>query len=136
MERTIENYGLTSTFELIDRINCAVTWDDEEIEPCMRELCDRYNIDLDAFFNHEGMFDRTYEDLWDWVTREVYDDAVVHNEYSINNHDYVIVSLDSDEYSQYAVINRLNNNVMFNVYSIGTMRECKQYIKECVDNDD
>ena len=131
----VADYRRMNTFELIDRINGTVTWADEEVEPCMRELCDRYNIDFDNYNDEdESIWD--YEDLWDRVTRKVYDDAVVHNEYSINNHDYVIVSLDSDEYSEYAVINRLNNIVMFNVYSIGTMRECKEYIKECVDNDD
>ena len=117
---------LMSTFELIDRINETISWADEENEPCMRELCNRYHIDFDSYDD--------YEDLWDRVTREVYDDAVVYNEYSINNHDYLIVSLDSDEYSEYAVINRLNNNVMFDVYSIGTMRDCKKYIKELIDN--
>ena len=116
MERTIENYGLMSTFELIDRINCAVTWDDEEIEPCMRELCDRYNIDFDAFFNHEGMFDRTYEDL-------------------INDRDYTIVSLDSDDYSGYAVVDDIYERIMFDVYEIGTMQECKKYVKERIDID-
>ena len=132
----IADYRRMSTFELIDRINCTVTWDDEEIESCMRELCDRYNIDFDAFFNHEGMFDRTYEDLWDRITHDIYEDAYIHDNYEINDHDYSIISLDSDKDTEYAVINRLNNNVMFNVYSIGTMRECKNYIKECVDNDD
>lgn len=130
----IADYRRMNTFELIDRINGTVTWDDEENEPCMRELCDRYHIDFDNYNDEdESIWD--YETLWDRVTREVYDDAVVHNDYSINNHDYLIVSLYSDEYSEYAVINRLNKNVMFNVYSIGTMRECKNYIKERVDND-
>lgn len=130
----VADYRRMNTFELIDRINETVTWADEDIEPCMRELCERYHIDFDNYNDDGSIWD--YEVLWDMITHEVYDDAVVHNEYSINNHDYVIVSLDSDEYSEYAVINRLNNNIMFNVYSIGTMRKCKEYIKECVDNDD
>ena len=124
-----------STFELIDRINCAVTWDDEEIEPCMRELCDRYNIDFDAFFNHEGMFDRTYEDLWDKIIKAVYDDVFVHNQYAINDRDYKIVSLDSDDYSEYAVVDDIYERMMFDVYEIGTMQECKKYVKERIDID-
>ena len=151
MERTIENYGLMSTFELIDRINCAVTWDDEEIELCMRELCDRYNIDFDAFFNHEGMFDRTYEDLWDKIIKavyddvvvhhqyaindRVYDDVVVHHQYAINDRNYTIVSLDSDDYSGYAVVDDIYERIMFDVYEIGTMQECKKYVKERIDID-
>ena len=121
------DYRRMITFELIDRVNDTVTWDDEEVEPCMKELCDRYDIDFDAY--------NDYETLWDKIINEVYDDVVVHSNYSINNRDYIIVSLDSDEYPVLAVVDDVNRRVMFEVYKIGTMRECKDYIKERVDID-
>ena len=124
----IADYRRMNTFELIDRINGTVTWADEEVEPCMRELCDRYHIEFDSYPD--------YEDLWDRITHDIYEDSYIHDNYEINDHDYSIISLDSDKDTEYAVINRLDYNVMFDVYSIGSMRECKEYIKECVDNDD
>ena len=45
----VADYRRMNTFELIDRINETVTWADEEVEPCMRELCDRYGIDFDNY---------------------------------------------------------------------------------------
>ena len=123
----IADYRRMNTFELIDRINETVTWADEEVEPCMRELCDRYDIDFDAY--------NDYETLWDKIISDVYDDVVIHSNYSINNRDYVIVSLDSDDYPVLAVVDDVNHRVMFEVYEIGTMRECKDYIKERIDID-
>ena len=123
----IADYRRMNTFELIDRINGTVTWADEEVEPCMRELCDRYDIDFDAY--------NDYETLWDKIISDVYDDVVIHHNYSINNRDYVIVSLDSDDYPVFAVVDDVNHRVMFEVYEIGTMRECKDYIKERIDID-
>ena len=130
----IADYRRMNTFELIDRINGTVTWADEEVEPCMRELCDRYDIDFDNYNDEdESIWD--YETLWDKIISDVYDDVVIHNNYSINNRDYVIVSLDSDDYPVFAVVDDVNHRVMFEVYEIGTMRECKDYIKEQIDND-
>ena len=130
----IADYRRMNTFELIDRINETVTWADEEVEPCMRELCDRYNIDFDNYNDEdESIWD--YETLWDKIISDVYDDVVIHSNYSINNRDYVIVSLDSDDYPVLAVVDDVNHRVMFEVYEIGTMRECKDYIKERIDND-
>ena len=123
----IADYRRMNTFELIDRINGTVTWADEEVEPCMRELCDRYHIEFNSYPD--------YEDLWDRITHDIYEDAYTHDNYEINDHDYSIISLDSDKDTEYAVINRLDYNVMFDVYSIGTMRECKNYLKEQIDND-
>ena len=123
----VADYRRMITFELIDRINETDTWADEEVEPCMRELCDRYDIDFDAY--------NDYETLWDKIINDVYDDVVVHHNYSINNRDYMIISLDSDDYPVFAVVNDVNHRVMFEVYEIGSMRECKQYIKERVDID-
>ena len=64
----VADYRRMNTFELIDRINNTVTWDDEENEPCMRELCERYNVDFDAYDNYEGIWDQvitTWEEiLW------------------------------------------------------------------------
>ena len=128
------DYRLMSSFELIDRVNRTVSWDDEEIEYCMRELCDRYDIDFDNYNDEdESIWD--YETLWDKIISDVYDDVVIHNNYSINNRDYVIVSLDSDDYPVFAVVDDVNHRVMFEVYEIGTMRECKDYIKERIDID-
>ena len=121
------DYRRMNTFELIDRINETVTWADEEVEPCMKELCDRYDIDFDAY--------NDYETLWDKIISDVYDDVVVHNNYTINNRDYMIVSLDSDDYPVFAVVDDVNHRVMFELYEIGSMRECKNYIKERVDID-
>lgn len=130
----IADYRRMNTFELIDRINETVTWADEEVEPCMRELCDRYNIDFDNYNDEdESIWD--YETLWDKIISDVYDDVVIHSNYSINNRDYVIVSLDSDDYPVFAVVDDVNHRVMFEVYEIGTMRECKDYIKERIDID-
>ena len=123
----IADYRRMNTFELIDRINETVTWADEEVEPCMRELCDRYNIDFDKYDD--------YETLWDQIIREVYDDVVIVHQYAINNRDYAIVFMDSDDYSGYAVIDDVSHRVMFEVYEIGSMKECKNYIKERVDID-
>ena len=124
----VADYRRMSTFELIDRVNMTMMWDEEDNEYCMKELCDRYHIEFDSYPD--------YEDLWDRITHDIYEDAYIYHNYEINDHDYLIISLDSDKNSEYAVINRLDYNVMFEVYEIGTMRECKQYIKECVDNDD
>ena len=121
------DYGLMSSFELIDRINGTISWADEENEPCMKELCDRYNIDFDAYDD--------YEILWDQIIREVYDDVIVVHQYSINNRDYAIVFMDSDDYSEYAVVDNISHRVMFEVYEIGSMRDCKNYIKERIDID-
>ena len=130
----IADYRRMNTFELIDRINGTVTWADEEVEPCMRELCDRYDIDFDNYNDEdESIWD--YETLWDKIISDVNDDVVIHNNYSINNRDYVIVSLDSDDYPVFAVVDDVNHRVMFEVYEIGTMRECKDYIKERIDID-
>ena len=130
----VADYRRMNTFELIDRINETVTWADEEVEPCMRELCDRYNIDFDNYNDEdESIWD--YETLWDKIISDVYDDVVIHSNYSINNCDYVIVSLDSDDYPVFAVVDDVNHRVMFEVYEIGTMRECKDYIKERIDID-
>ena len=130
----VADYRRMNTFELIDRINETVTWADEEVEPCMRELCDRYDIDFDNYNDEdESIWD--YETLWDKIISDVYDDVVIHNNYSINNRDYVIVSLDSDDYPVFAVVDDVNHRVMFEVYEIGTMRECKDYIKERIDID-
>ena len=81
------------------------------------------------------MFDRTYEDLWDKIIKAVYDDVVVHHQYAINDRDYTIVSLDSDDYSGYAVVDDIYERMMFDVYEIGTMQECKKYVKERIDID-
>lgn len=123
----VADYRRMITFELIDRVNETVTWADEEVEPCMRELCDRYDIDFDAY--------NDYETLWDKIISDVYDDVVVHNNYTINNRDYMIVSLDSDDYPVFAVVDDVNHRVMFELYEIGSMRECKNYIKERIDID-
>lgn len=117
-----------STFELIDRINGTVTWADEEVDPCMRELCDRYHIDFNAY--------NDYETLWDSITDKVYEDVVIQCQYMINDHEYAIIYLDSDVCTCYAVVNGADHNYMFDVYESGTMQECKEYIKECVDNYD
>lgn len=121
------NYKLMSSFELIVRINETASWDDEENEYCMRELCDRYNIDFDDYDN--------YEDVWDQIIHAIYNDVVVHHQYAIDDHDYTIVSLDSDDYSEFAVIDDVYEKIMFDVYEIGTMQECKKYIKERIDNE-
>ena len=123
----IADYRTMSSFELIDRINNTVTWDDEENEPCMRELCERYNVDFDAYDN--------YEDIWDQIIRKVYDDVVIHHQYAINNRDYTIAHLESDKYFVYAVVVDIYEKVMFDVYEIGTMQECKKYVKERIDID-
>ena len=117
-----------STFELISLVNEAFTWADDNIEPCMRELCDRYNIDFDAFDD--------YETLWDRITDKVYEDVVIQGQYMINDHEYAIIYLDSDVCTCYAVVNGVDHNYMFDVYESGTMRECKNYVKGCVDDDD
>lgn len=123
----VADYRRMITFELIDRVNETVTWADEEVEPCMRELCDRYDIDFDAY--------NDYETLWDKIISDVYDDVVVHHNYSINSRDYMIVSLDSDDYPVFAVVDDVNHRVMFELYEIGSMRECKNYVKERIDID-
>ena len=123
----IADYRMMSPFELIDRINGTVTWDDEENELCMRSLCERYNIDFDAYDD--------YEILWDKITKAVYDDVVIYHQYAINNRDYTIVSLESDDSSEFAVIDDIYERMMFDVYEVGTMQECKKYIKERIDID-
>ena len=123
----IADYRRMSPFELIDRINGTVTWDDEENEPCMRVLCERYNVNFDSYDD--------YEVLWDRIIREVYNDVVIYHQYAINDHDYTIVSLESDDSSEYAVIDDIYERTMFDVYEIGTMQECKKYVKERIDID-
>ena len=130
----VADYRRMNTFELIDRINNTDTWDDEENEPCMRELCERYNIDFDNYNDEdESIWD--YETLWNMIIKRVYNDVFVHHKYSIDKRKYAIISLDSDDRSEFAVVDEVNHRVMFDVYEIGTMRECKNYIKECVDID-
>ena len=129
----VADYRQMNTFELIDRINNTVTWDDEENEPCMRELCERYNIDFDNYNDDGSIWD--YEVLWDIITHEVYDDVVVHRQYVINDRDFTIVSLESDKYAVYGVVDIVDRNNMFTVYEVGTLRECKNYLKEQIDND-
>lgn len=127
------DYRLMSSFELIDRVNGTVSWDDEENEYCMRELCERYHIDFDNYNDDGSIWD--YEVLWDMITHEVYDDVVVHRQYVINDRDFTIVSLESDKYAVYGVVDIVDRNNMFTVYEVGTMRECKNYLKEQIDND-
>ena len=69
------------------------------------------------------------------ITHEVYDDVVVHRQYVINDRDFTIVSLESDKYAVYGVVDIVDRNNMFTVYEVGTMRECKNYLKEQIDND-
>ena len=123
----VADYRRMNTFELIDRINNTVTWDDEENEPCMRELCDRYCINFDAYGN--------YEDIWDQITKEVYADVFIHHQYAIDDRDYIIVSLGSDDWTEFAVVDDIYEKMMFTVYEIGTMQECKKYVKESIDID-
>ena len=123
----VADYRRMNTFELIDRINNTVTWDDEENEPCMRELCERYNIDFDAYDN--------YEDIWDQIIKEVYADVFIHHQYAIDDRDYTIVSLGSDDWTEFAVVDDIYEKTMFDVYEIGTMQECKKYVKERIDID-
>jgi len=123
----VADYRRMNTFELIDRINGTVTWDDEENEPCMGILCERYNIDFDAYDD--------YEVLWDRIIMEVNGDVFIHHQYTINDRDYAIISLDTDDWSEFAVVDNINDRVMFDVYEIGTMQECKNYIKERIDID-
>ena len=123
----VADYRRMNTFELIDRINNTVTWDDEENEPCMKELCERYNIDFDAYDD--------YEVLWDRIIMEVNGDMFIHHQYTINDRDYAIISLDQDDWSEFAVVDNINDRVMFDVYEIGTMQECKKYVKERIDID-
>ena len=127
------DYRLMSSFELIDRVNGTVSWDDEEDEYCIRELCERYHIDFDNYNDDGSIWD--YEVLWDMITHEVYDDVVVHRQYVINDRDFTIVSLESDKYAVYGVVDIVDRNNMFTVYEVGTMRECKNYLKEQIDND-
>ena len=127
------DYRLMSSFELIDRVNRTVSWDDEENEYCMRELCERYHIDFDNYNDDGSIWD--YEVLWDMITHEVYDDLVVLRQYSINDRDFAIVSLESDKYAVYGVVDPVDRNIMFDVYEVGTMRDCKNYLKERVDID-
>ena len=127
------DYRLMSSFELIDRVNGTVSWDDEENEYCMRELCERYHIDFDNYNDDGSIWD--YEVLWDMITHEVYDDVVVHRQYVINDRDFTIVSLESDKYAVYGVVDIVDRNNMFTVYEVGTLRECKNYLKEQIDND-
>ena len=130
----VADYRQMNTFELIDRINNTVTWDDEENEPCMRELCERYNIDFDNYNDEdESIWD--YETLWDRIIMEVNSDVFIHHQYTINDRDYAIISLDTDDWSEFAVVDNINDRVMFDVYEIGTMQECKNYVKERIDND-
>ena len=129
----VADYRRMNTFELIDRINNTDTWDDEENEPCMRELCERYHIDFDNYNDDGSIWD--YEVLWDMITHEVYDDVVVHRQYVINDRDFMIISLESDKYAVYGVVDIVDRNNMFTVYEVGTMRECKNYLKEQIDND-
>ena len=130
----VSDYRRMNTFELIDRNNNTVTWDDEENEPCMRELCERYNIDFDNYNDEdESIWD--YETLWDRIIMEVNGDVFIHHQYTINDRDYAIISLDTDDWSEFAVVDNINDRVMFDVYEIGTMRECKNYVKERIDND-
>ena len=129
----VADYRRMSTFELIDRVNGTVSWDDEENEYCMRELCERYHIDFDNYNDDGSIWD--YEVLWDMITHEVYDDVVVHRQYVINDRDFTIVSLESDKYAVYGVVDIVDRNNMFTVYEVGTMRECKNYLKEQIDND-
>lgn len=129
------DYRGMNTFELIHLINGIASWDDEEIEPCMRELCERYNIDFDNYNDEdESIWD--YDTLWNMIIKRVYNDVFVHHKYSIDNRDYAIISLDSDDWSEFAVVDEVNHRVMFEVYKIGSMRECKKYIKDRVNNDD
>lgn len=116
-----------STFDIISLVNEALTWADDNIEPCMMELCDRYHIDFESCDD--------YETLWDRITHEVYADAVTIHQYVIDSCDYAIISLESDNYEEYAVIDRLSNCVMFDVYFQGSLEECKKYVKERIDND-
>ncbi len=127
------DYRLMSSFDLIDRVNGTVSWDDEENEYCMRELCERYHIDFDNYNDDGSIWD--YEVLWDLITHEVYDDVVVLRQYVINDRDFTIVSLESDKYAVYGVVDVVDRNNMFTVYEVGTMRECKNYLKEQIDND-
>ena len=127
------DYRLMSSFELIDRVNGTVSWDDEENEYCMRELCERYHIDFDNYNDDGSIWD--YEVLWDMITHEVYDDVVVLRQYVINDRDFTIVSLESDKYAVYSVVDIVDRNNMFTVYEVGTLRECKNYLKEQIDND-
>ena len=130
----VADYRQMNTFELIDRINNTVTWDDEENEPCMRELCERYNIDFDNYNDEdESIWD--YETLWDRIIMEVNSDVFIHHQYTINDRDYAIISLDTDDWSEFAVVDNINDRVMFDVYEIGSMQACKNYIKERVDID-
>ena len=127
------DYRLMSSFELIDRINETVSWDDEENEYCMRELCERYHIDFDNYNDDGSIWD--YDVLWDLITHAVYDDLVVLRQYSINDRDFAIVSLESDKYAVYGVVDPVDRNIMCDVYEVGTMRDCKNYLKEQIDND-
>lgn len=130
----VADYRRMNTFELIDRINNTVTWDDEENEPCMRELCERYNIDFDNYNDEdESIWD--YETLWNMIIKRVYNDVFVQHKYSIDDRDYAIISLDTDDWTEFAVVDNINDIVMFDVYEVGTMQECKKYIKERIDID-
>ena len=129
------DYRGMNTFELIHLINGIASWDDEVIEPCMRELCERYNIDFEHYNDEdESIWD--YDTLWRLITKGVYNDVFVHHKYSIDDRDYAIISLDSDDWTEFAVVDEVNDRVMFEVYKIGSMRECKKYIKDRVNNDD
>ena len=129
------DYRGMNTFELIHLINGIASWDDEVIEPCMRELCERYNIDFDNYNDEdESIWD--YDTLWNMIIKRVYNDVSVQHKYSIDDRDYEIISLDSDDWTEFAVVDEVNDRVMFEVYKIGSMRECKKYIKDRVNNDD
>ena len=137
----VADYRRMNTFELIDRINGTVSWDDEENEPCMRILCERYNIDFDNYNIDFDNYNDEDESIWDYeilrnmIIKRVYNDVSVQHKYSIDDRDYEIISLDSGDRSEFAVVDEVNHRVMFDVYEIGTMRECKNYIKERVDID-
>ena len=131
----VADYRGMNTFELIHLINGIASWDDEENEPCMRELCERYNIDFDNYNDEdESIWD--YETLWNMIIKRVYNDVFVQHKYSIDDRGYEIISLDSDDWTEFAVVDEVNDRVMFEVYKIGSMRECKKYIKDRVNNDD
>ena len=76
-----------------------------------------------------------YEDIWDQIIKKIYSDVFIHHQYAIDDHDYTIVSLGSDDWTEFAVVDDIYEKTMFEVYEIGTMQECKKYVKERIDID-
>ena len=128
---------LMSTFELIDRINCADSWNDENVDIVLRELWERYGDGEQEYGNIKHPvwgFNLPAEEIYGIIVRNVYKEIEMQLLISINEKEYFIISIPTDETCEYAVTDDPSEFSGFEVYSFGTMKECKKYIKELIDN--